>query len=639
MGQINLTKFSFDKVCTVSNTVRISYRKQSDPDVAGSYVGCPDATVDENGNIIAPLPYNIATPDTKIVVKAVMLCSGQVITKVFQMCKSPLDGVSATIAAGCAAGYTLSPDGTLCTKAQTQAPTITSSNYCLAPSQLSNYAALGTNIYKPGSPVAMSDSTFASWIDVSMNAVPLWQSNSASNGPMNTDSVWVDDNCDGTKNKTNAGTRVTLSVNLFNNGATRTIYVGVGGDNYLKLVMNDTTILDTTGLGSGQCTFDFTRFNVFPVTYRSGNNIINVVGMGDGTTDDALAMVVYDNTKAQLQAATSESQLNILFRSGSLRGQHIDVASCADGWTLDTSGGQGNYVCRKTDVQSPNAGLITYNFIPDPGYRDDIRIDIYDPADLNTVVATKTVTIASDDPVTGTINVAAFQNYVMKLVAVPCNKVVGTAPVNVPVPTCAQGSAITVSALTKTSAIPYWSNPAGGAPANGYSVTRYKWNGNAYVVDKTETTGGTSVNWTDLVSGTNYRIGVKAVCASSQSGEVTADFRTVYDNVVFIKNLVNNVEGRGANAVIYNETINGITNHDSILVGQQMQYFFTVGGSFTIQFSLNYIATYTNYVLQLVRNGSVIASNSYNSDYSEMLDVSMAYVYAPGDLLQIVQLA
>ncbi len=44
-----------------------------------------------------------------------------------------------------------------------------------------------------------------------------------------------------------------------------------------------------------------------------------------------------------------DTGLNVLFTTASLRGQHIDIATCPAGYSLDTSGGSGNYICRTID--------------------------------------------------------------------------------------------------------------------------------------------------------------------------------------------------------------------------------------------------------------------------------------------------
>lgn len=81
-----------------------------------------------------------------------------------------------------------------------------------------------------------------------------------------------------------------------------------------------------------------------------GTNYFNIVWKWDGSVNDAVGMTIYDNTADQIKNATDDSQLNILFTSKNLRGQHISVATCPAWWTLDTSAWRGGYVCKQVDI-------------------------------------------------------------------------------------------------------------------------------------------------------------------------------------------------------------------------------------------------------------------------------------------------
>lgn len=251
----------------------------------------------------------------------------------------------------CPTGYTLSMDGTYCFKNETMAPTITSSSYCLAVSRRVEYAQLGTRIYNPGfaNTSIHSDTPPPADIYATMLNVPQWRGNDGTNGPMNRDDVWIDSNCDGTKDDLAAGQQVTLAFAYTNVGAARTVYVGLGGDNEFVLKVNGTVIADASGTYPAH----FKYWHIFPVTILSGTNYFNVVATGDGSVDDSVAMVIYDNTAAQIQAAMSDAALTILFRTSTLVGGTVDVATCNAGWSLDTTGGPGSYICRRTLTTPP----------------------------------------------------------------------------------------------------------------------------------------------------------------------------------------------------------------------------------------------------------------------------------------------
>jgi len=68
-----------------------------------------------------------------------------------------------------------------------------------------------------------------------------------------------------------------------------------------------------------------------------------------------------DNTAEQIQAATQDSDLTFLFRTSEYLGETIDIATCPDGWVLDTSGGSGSYVCRRILTVEPMGGTVGAN--------------------------------------------------------------------------------------------------------------------------------------------------------------------------------------------------------------------------------------------------------------------------------------
>lgn len=145
--------------------------------------------------------------------------------------------------------------------------------------------------------------------------------------------------------------KTTISASFNNTGAARTIFLGVGADNQFKITVNGTTVIDTLESVSSM---QFKVWHIIPINIIPGINYVNLIGTGDGSVNDALAMVVYDNTAAQIAAATNDSQLVILFKSSNIRGSGYDIATCPDGYSLDTSGGTGHYVCTKTDTKPCN---------------------------------------------------------------------------------------------------------------------------------------------------------------------------------------------------------------------------------------------------------------------------------------------
>lgn len=253
-------------------------------------------------------------------------------------------------------GYVESPSGIQCELNETTAPDVTNSGYCLATSQNAVYSQFQSRIYNPGftaTTINLGTLVADAAIYADLTTAGQWANPGSSTtvGPMNRESVWIDSNCDGTPNALAPGVQTTIGY-LYNNvtGINKTIYVGAGGDNQFELIVNGTSIVD-----SGTATDrTFKIWHIMPVTVVPGPNYINLIGTGDGSVNDAIAMVIYDNTNVQIAAAASDLDLTIPFASHTLRGTSFDVATCPATYSLDVSGGQGNYICRRTTYEPCN---------------------------------------------------------------------------------------------------------------------------------------------------------------------------------------------------------------------------------------------------------------------------------------------
>lgn len=261
----------------------------------------------------------------------------------------------------CPPGYTLSPDKQSCILVETVPPEIIQSGICLAESNLSpEYGAQGTKLWQNiNYNSTLTDSNFTLLTSDYWSGNPPGSGETVNGGdppgsatpvpgspasPMNRNGVWVDTNCDGIKNGLSSTDILQFSYQIISPTA-KTVYIGVAADN------NFTITLDNTVIASRNDSFgtsNFIYWYLFPISLVSGPNLINFRAQGDGSVNDAAGFVIYDNTAAQLMAATSDAQVNILFTAYSLiGGTPIDIATCPAGYTLNTSGGSGNYICEK----------------------------------------------------------------------------------------------------------------------------------------------------------------------------------------------------------------------------------------------------------------------------------------------------
>jgi hypothetical protein len=259
-------------------------------------------------------------------------------------------------------GYEEAPSGLQCEATDEVAATVTNSGYCLAASQNGVYASYCTRIYNPGfvdADLAIDPFTIVPLgggtdpgIYAQLIAEPQWRDTTASAvlGPFNREGVWIDSDCDGDKDALGVGVQTTVSYVYNNPGASKTIHVGIAADNQFQLVVNG-AIVATFGLGTD---YQFKVWHIIPITVVSGPNYINGIATGDGSVNDAIGMVVYDNTAVQIASAATDLDLTIPFASHSLRGTSFDVATCPANYSLDTSGGAGNYTCVRTLYKACN---------------------------------------------------------------------------------------------------------------------------------------------------------------------------------------------------------------------------------------------------------------------------------------------
>lgn len=357
-------------------------------------------------------------------------------------CESANGVIATFITCTCPTGYVPTLNANHCEQVNSIPATVTANNFCLAPSTENAYAAYRTRIYNQGFSSAVISQT-ASQISAAnathvfneLSTLVLWTRSSPSDGPMNRASVWISPNCDGqrgaltitsgalvvgnayrilnyiagddftnvgaatnsnisfvatgttpaiwTNGSSLAGAQTTISYVFKNTGVTRTIHIGIAGDNQFRLTVGNTLVADTTTTGQGNAVAHFNIWHIFPVVVVNGDNIINAIAVGDGSVNDAIAMTVYDMTASQLENASSlaeitpgppgtpnpnvpfsteellitETPINGTCRFGHTLGtagvfpvcrRNIDIASCPPGYGMDQSGGVGSYICTNT---------------------------------------------------------------------------------------------------------------------------------------------------------------------------------------------------------------------------------------------------------------------------------------------------
>ena len=174
-------------------------------------------------------------------------------------------------------------------------------------------------------------------------------------GPCNRYGIWADDGASSTDLPFNKWIGFSKCITI---AQSKIYYVGLFADNNFKLRLNSQTILNTyqTGgsLNSTQATFFY--WHIYPIFIPAGNNTLELTGINLAQTG-AFGCVIYDNTVAQLVAATSDANLNIIFNSRTVT--NIDVVESTLGVYEDKG-----YTCPPGyDTYSPCGGNNCLDYI------------------------------------------------------------------------------------------------------------------------------------------------------------------------------------------------------------------------------------------------------------------------------------
>jgi hypothetical protein len=251
----------------------------------------------------------------------------------------------------CPTGYQLSEDGSFCYTYSTQPATMLGSTRPICAATHAAYGTEGTLIYNPGFPVDGN----GTYEQVNL-ANTFWRNTTGSNGPMNRAGIWT---CQ-LYEPIGEWVGFSVKVNVLDS---KVYYIGMGGDNQIRFKLNGTVILEQDAMNLdpifpqwGQ-EAAFRYWHVYPVKLNAGENFITVEGYNIGSVG-SFAVEIYDNTPAEIKAATSEADLKYVFTSRDMRGKSFQTGEtttgygCPADYFLDASSEP--YVCRKMTTQPVN---------------------------------------------------------------------------------------------------------------------------------------------------------------------------------------------------------------------------------------------------------------------------------------------
>jgi hypothetical protein len=175
-------------------------------------------------------------------------------------------------------------------------------------------------------------------------------------GPCNRYGIWADDGVSSTDLPFNKWIGFSKCITI---AQSKIYYVGLFADNNFKLRLNGQTLLNTTlggSLNGTQATFFY--WHIYPIYIPAGNNTLELTGI-NGEQTGAFGCAIYDNTPAQLVAATSDADLNIIFNSRDVSITIIDIVES----TLGVYENKG-YTCPPGyTVYSPCGGNNCFQYI------------------------------------------------------------------------------------------------------------------------------------------------------------------------------------------------------------------------------------------------------------------------------------
>lgn len=300
----------------------------------------------------------------------------------------------------CAPGYTLSDDGTICTKTTTVAADSSGgSGTQLQHYSYWQYGFWGTIIYPigtygtDGAPTVKANTTLVNstapiypykpggeasvinslWVNP-LTSDPGTVAQDGSTGRLNRIGVWA---------LGNQGLLGNLGFSrMINVPVAGNYMIGVGADDTATIKINGTTIV-AQNLTAINTAFNsvyhsgvagaadlFRYFHIYEVALNAGPNVISVIGNNTGGVG-IIGVEVYKATAAQLIAATTETALAsyIVFSSARSSFGSVDDGNLSDvglyncdshpGYVLVYDPGTNAYVCKKVETNSPVHGSNT----------------------------------------------------------------------------------------------------------------------------------------------------------------------------------------------------------------------------------------------------------------------------------------
>lgn len=311
-----------------------------------------NVTINADGTLVTPQSIGINTNSIYIIRATNLLC-GSYFDEMISFPCTPT----------CPAGWLLSSDGTYCyTNITTPATPPSGGNSAIAIAKsFQSYSTCGSFIFNLGfnpngtGTYTQIPSSNSFWV----NGPNFCVDNNTTSGPLNRTGIWISTIQDGQT----VGFSQCLNIS-----ATTTYYIGCGADNSVIINLDGNNIITQDPVAmyaafpfAGPNAAPFKMWCIYPVVIQAGNHVLEVIGYntGSGPGDGAaIGIEIYQNTSAQIMAATDYTGLNLIFSTKNVVGQPINIGSggfgytCPTGYSLQTCSSP--FVCVKQLTTTPN---------------------------------------------------------------------------------------------------------------------------------------------------------------------------------------------------------------------------------------------------------------------------------------------
>jgi hypothetical protein len=350
MASLNLTitRLHFPNNGTIANQIFASFYIRPFYPVNGPYALISSGVlIGTDGTILSsPPPITPIDPSQKYMIKAVNEECDFVYEQ--QVALYPY----------CPPGFQLSGDDTYCFYQITISATPPSAPENSIAVNQPDYSVWASLIYDPGFNIN-GTGTFTQipysntfWLN-GTGGYPTGTGANTSLGPLNRSGLW--------SSSTFLNQTIGFSVCIVA-PVTGTYYVGVGSDNFASVFLDGVAVLNMNAAAIGtylsahgyagvgvEAAFRF--WHIYPIVIPAGTHVLELVG-NNVSGVASLGAEVYNNTPAQIIAATSYGMLNLLFSTKDYIGLPIQEGnlnigySCPPGYALNLCGSP--IVCTKT---------------------------------------------------------------------------------------------------------------------------------------------------------------------------------------------------------------------------------------------------------------------------------------------------